>query len=232
MNHRSSLSTNEPNHHTKCGDNIAERATQVTQALRSAWEGLRQIDQRIPAAVLLTLSAGDRRSKLGHIAFSSWQYRESEGAHEVAISPDLYETPEAVLECMLHEAAHAILYPVHSGGCGPDRRYHRREFRDLCRELGLECNWRHGRYGWCDTQWPTTGVAECYMPVLKGLEENLPLGTGSYAAPRHQPRKLPPKGHVRLCCACSKPRSVYVGRAKAAEGGIICARCQCAFRAA
>ena len=140
---------------------IRYRASQATQGLEQTWELLRTLIPKLPPAVVVVLNTSSRRRKLGDFTPSVWRYRHEKNVHEIGISPDLFHTPEEVLCTLLHEAAHAVLFardrhsPQHIAGCGPDGYYHRKEFRDTCRDLGLECLFKNRRYGWCLTQWPT-----------------------------------------------------------------------------
>jgi hypothetical protein len=127
--------------------------------------------------------AAGRRRKRGHFAPSTWRVRGPRHAHEVAISPLLFTTPEALLATMVHEAVHALLYAtvssdVHVGGVSlRDPYYHRREFRDACAAVGLDCRYLNGRYGWTLTDWPEGRVPDQYRHVASILKK-LPLGSG------------------------------------------------------
>jgi hypothetical protein len=63
-----------------------------------------------------------------------------------------------------------------NAGCGGDGYYHREEFQQACRKLGLECEFNNRRYGWSRTRWPDAGVPAKYDTVLKLLREDIPLG--------------------------------------------------------
>ena len=140
----------------------------------------------LPRAVVIPMDARGRRAALGHFAPSTWRVHGPERAHEVAISPHLFGSPDDLLATLLHEAAHAWLYvasdddAAHVGGVGRDRRCHRREFRDACRHLGLACEFHNGRYGWTATGWPETGVPDRYLTVLRILGQ-LPWGASRVA---------------------------------------------------
>src|SRR5262245_43184271 len=100
---------------------IRKRGSLSSQILERAWSRLRESIPGLPPAVLLPRDADGRRHKRGHFAPSSWRVRGSRQAHEVAISPILFTTPETLLATMVHEAVHALLYvtvesAVHVGG--------------------------------------------------------------------------------------------------------------------
>ncbi len=207
---------------------ISDRGSNCTAALERAWEGLRRIHTSVPRAVVLTLSAGDRPHRWGHFCPSSWRHRNDTRKHEVGIKPDLFNQPKAVLAALVHEAAHAILQND-NGGC-TGLYYHRKEFRNVCRNLGLECGFRNTRYGWCNTAWPGGRVPKMYRPILVLLRRDLPMGTGRQKMKVAAKRKLPEPGHQRLVCGCPS-RAIYVSRTVARQGALHCGLCQEEFRA-
>src|SRR5438874_6254137 len=81
----------------------ARRGSEATGCLEAAWAALREIDPRIPAAVLIPIDIGGRGHKLGHFAGSSWQTSRQTGAHEVAVNPALFRQAEDLLATLLHE---------------------------------------------------------------------------------------------------------------------------------
>lgn len=216
---------------------VRKRASLSTHILERAWARLRREIPGLPAAVLLPLDADGRRRRRGHFAPSAWRVRGPRNAHEVAISPRLFSTPEAVLATMVHEAAHAWLYATdqsdrHVAGVGRDGYYHRREFRDACRTLGLRCEFLNRRYGWTLTDWPDTGAPTRYRGLL-ALLARLPLGGGGGVPPRRvESRPTPPSGQARLQCGCCPVRTIYVARSQAERGGIACTFCRAEFRTA
>lgn len=157
---------------------IQDRASRATHCLERAWQMLRKLYPELPQAVIVIISADRRRGRLGHFSGAQWRYRAPQRIHEVGVSPDLFRQYEDLLEVLLHEAAHAILYKQDaSAGCGSGGYYHRHEFRDKCIALGLECKFRNTRYGWTDTQWPPRRkVPTRYQGVLSYLRRHLPLG--------------------------------------------------------
>lgn len=210
---------------------ISDRASIATKVLETAWGMLIELHHKIPHAVVTLLTAGDRRRKSGHLTPSTWKYRDDKQRHEVGITPHFFQDPGNLLSTMLHEAAHAILHKE-NGGCTPDRynHYHRKCFRDTCRELGLECEFMDTRHGWTLTSWPDGKTPDSYVPVLKYLKKELPKGTGRQIPGKIPGRKvsgrqLPKSGHIRLSCQCDKPRNIYVNKSVLKNGGIRCDLC-------
>jgi hypothetical protein len=210
---------------------VVGRGSAAVATLEAAWNMLRELERRIPLAVLTFVDARSRDRVHGYCARSTWKKRTG-AAHEVAISPGLIGHPEDLLETMLHEAAHAVLFEAGAnGGMGSTRYYHTKTFRDQCRAFGLACDFLNSRYGWTLTAWPVTGVADRYKPVLARLRRGLPSGTGGRAPGRVKPGPLPPAGHTVLVCGCPDgDRTVYVKKSVLDAGGIMCSFCKREFR--
>jgi hypothetical protein len=213
---------------------ITNRGSAAVRHIEAAWGELQSLIPKLPSAIIVIFSASERQRKKGHFAYSSWRYRKDKGAHEIGVSPALFQKPKELLATLLHEAAHALLYqrnPQGGGGCtGP--YYHRKDFRDACAELGLKAEFHNTRYGWHITGWPETGIPRRYQRVLDSLKK-LPAGP---AKPRVIPRKLcptPAPGHLRLTCQCQPdPRKIYASKAVISKGAILCQECGASFQLA
>lgn len=204
-----------------------KRASVATTCLERAWTKLRQIDERFPPAVLVILSAGDRRWRLGHCVRSTWKHPRAGSLHEIGISPELFSSAEEALAVLLHEGAHAILFEEDGDGGCTGAYYHRKEFRDTCRTLGLSCRFKNTRKGWTLTDWPETGAPGKYEEVLVALRQ-LPLGTGHRVPHDGQPtpgRPTPAWGLKKLVCRCETGRAIWACKSVANDGGILCAMC-------
>jgi hypothetical protein len=154
----------------------SDRGSKAAKCLEGAWRILRRLHPCLPPVVIVILATGGRK-KLGHFADCVWRTPENDGGNEDVISPALFDCPEDLLETLVHEAAHALLFEMGlNAGCGGDGYYHREEFQHACRKLGLECVFNNRRYGWSRTVWPASGVPAKYRAVLKLLREDLPWG--------------------------------------------------------
>ena len=154
---------------------ISARTSRAVSCIERAWAMIGQLEPCLPPAVVIILPSRTRPTKLGHFAACAWRPSGEDGWHELAINPVLFERSEDLLETILHEAAHGLLYEWGlKGGCGPDGYYHREEFSKVCTKLGLRCTFNNKRYGWNTTSWPTTGVPERYRDVLALLRQELP----------------------------------------------------------
>ena len=198
--------------------------------LEGAWKQLCLILPELPLEVVIVPAAGGsgRRTVLGHFAPSIW-HMQPNGKAEVRISPQVFDTPADALLVMLHEAAHGILYArKHSGGCSPNGTYHRVEFRNACREIGLRCDFEDARYGWNRTLWPEGEVPQSYQDTLRYLKENLPSGyIRQHSIPSTPGNSLPPPGRIMLICGCG--RRLYAARSVAKQGAIVCTLCGMPF---
>ena len=153
-------------------DSFGDRGSKAVQCLEKAWEELRCAEPDIPPAVIVLLPAYEK-TKAGTFSASSWKYSEDRKGHEVGISPTLFTSPLEVLEVMLHEAAHAIMYD--KDGFRGGGYYHGKEFRHECLRLGLSCTMRNRRYGYDRTGWPENRtMPKRYAQSLKTLEKGLP----------------------------------------------------------
>src|SRR5215210_7413101 len=97
---------------------IKDRGSLSASVIEQAWGELRNQISDLPPVVIVVLASAARKRKLGHFARSTWLDKEGQKAHEVAISPDLFQRPEGLLATLLHEAAHAYLFHRQPEGCG------------------------------------------------------------------------------------------------------------------
>ena len=216
---------------------VNKRASEATKRLEHAWAMLRKIEPSIPAAVFIIRATKGGGNPLGHFVQSAWRNQHGRRTHEISVSSTLFCDPGDLLTVLLHEAAHSILRKDH-GGCSLDSSgyfyYHRKDFRDVCFKLGLDCEFHNTRYGWMITHWPRkTGVPTKYRDIIQYLSKNLPLGTDK--AKRHKltdirGKKTPQSGLTRITCSCKKKRCIYVNTTILKEGGILCKLCDLPFQ--
>lgn len=205
----------------------------TTAVLERAWEALRGLYPAIPPAILVILGAGLRGRERGYFGYSRWRVRRGKTAHhEVAISPRLFGSAPLTLATMVHEAAHASLWPDATGGVsGRDHRYHNMVFRDRARDFGLICTFVHTRYGWAHTSWPNGGPPPIYRPVLRILKTGLVAQVEAPKLPEGTPGKvLPRPGWTRLVCGCETANAIHVPGSVRERGGVRCTLCGEEFR--
>jgi len=202
-----------------------------TAVLETAWSQLREIISGLPPVVLLVLSAREYRRR-GHFVEDAWRERRRQALlHEVAVHPGMFGSPDDLLNTILHEAAHAILWETRKDGdrhcCGVSLKgyYHRIEFRMVAEQLGLKVHFLNRRYGHCFTTWPCTGVPSQYERVLQTLgkfavatEKSLPR----IAEPAPAKKQVP---WVAASCACIPKRTLRCSPDELWRGGIVCRLC-------
>jgi len=208
------------------------KASEITRLIESAWRSLQGHLRDLPDVVVVVFPAGRPRAA-GHFAAACWRRRPSRtgtsefGTSELGIHPGLFHSAHQVLEVLLHEAAHAILWS--RGVRGTNGYYHLAEFRDVCvTEIGLRCDFRNTRYGWTDTSL-APDASDQYRDVrqilnrLRWEREQLTIGA-------HRQRSLPPSGYLTLRCECVPARKIRCTVRNLERGDIQCSACGSAFR--
>jgi len=118
------------------------------RALETTWAAIRERHPDVLADPVFVTGTGATRSglTLGSVTVNTvWQQRNQAGGgrfHEVFIAAEtLAQTPEKLLETLIHEAVHTIATTRGVKDTSRQYRYHNRRFRELCEEAGLE--WAH-----------------------------------------------------------------------------------------
>jgi hypothetical protein len=202
-----------------------------TAVLETTWSRLREIIPGLPQVIMLVLSAREHRRR-GHFVGDAWlKRRQRDLLHEVAVHPGMFGSPADLLNTILHEAAHAILWDNrkegdrHCGGVSLHGYYHRREFRKMAEQLGLKVHFLNRRYGHCVTTWPAAGVPAQYESVLHTLEQFTVVASESLpqVVVPEPPKKQSP--WLVAGCACSPQRLLRCPRGEMQRGGIECRVC-------
>jgi hypothetical protein len=215
----------------RSGFDSTRHSSRFMAVLDAAWGELRGIEPALPQVVLLALSAREY-SRRGHFTMEAWRKRHDQRLlHEVAVHPGMFESPGDLLITILHEAAHAILWESREDGdqhcCGVSLTgyYHRKEFRDAARRLGLGVHFLNRRYGFCVTTWPAAGIPEKYGGVLETLRQF------AVVASRRLPARVVPVAvkkqvpWIALGCACLPQRLLRCSPAGLQRGAVICGVC-------
>jgi hypothetical protein len=212
------------------------RGSEACDCLEDVWGELQRSIRGLPDATIIPLDAGGRRSKDGHFSANCWSKRKGV-QHEVAISPVLFTKPRDVLEVLIHEAAHAVLYErepdnmKHRAGCSRnDHYYHRKEFKRMAEELGLECRFLNRRYGWARTGWPSNRVPREYRALVTMIRKRMPVGAERRAIPKRERRKARAT-RVTLQCQCVAPRTLRMKEEEWRAGNVVCSVCAQPFAA-
>lgn len=208
---------------------IDNRSSTAVRCLERAWKELRRVEPRVPRVVLSVLTSGEQDRRLGYFAPHRWA-ASGGGTHDVAVHPGLFGNKTELLGTLVHEAAHALLADDRGGCSGAKSQYHRKQFRDVARELGLSCEFVDTRHGWASTGWPDDQVDDRYQSVLRVLD-GLPAGTKRQPRSRAAPKatSTPKSGLQPMACACQPPRRIYAAKAIRTSGGVTCERCEQEF---
>ncbi|MFE2755666.1 hypothetical protein ACFXGA_27065 [Actinosynnema sp. NPDC059335] len=131
----------------------------------------------------------------------------------------------AVLETLLHAAAHARNAAAGVGDTSREGRYHNKAFRDAARQLGLDVA-DPGRDGWAATTLPDTAAAP-YRPQL----DTLTSAIAAYGPPEPAASTTTSGGRwLAAVCGCTPHRTIRVTRGGLAVAPVVCTRCAKPFR--
>jgi hypothetical protein len=152
------------------------------------------------------------------------------------------EGPLAILEYLLHHAAHGLLTttgdrPAADGEPFPDEhsqgnagRYHNKIYRDAAQSLGLSATWTQGGTGWS-----ATSGSDNLAIVYEGPVRQIVTAITDWQPPAPLPRSARKNGGngVSARCQCRPPRTIRMrGGAAAAdlrEHPVICSVCSKPF---
>jgi hypothetical protein len=202
----------------------------MSDALTATWKAIRRRHPKVPDATVSV--APGRGSTCGAIAWDA-------GLPVIMVSAQtIAEGPLAIVEVLLHQAAHGLLaasehhtgdqarqYPSEysQGNAG---RYHNKSYRDAAQSLGLKAAWTQGGTGWS----ATTASGEL-ATVYEGSVRQLVAATTSWQPPSPLPRSVRKSGGngVSARCQCKPPRTIRMRGADAEadlrEHPVICSAC-------
>lgn len=205
--------------------------------LNRAWEALQRNNPDIPHVMIVT---GRRRHKTenairGQHCADSWHVDGHDGRQaEVWISGErLSEGATAVMQTLIHEAAHALAAARGVKDTSNRGRYHNRDFVKLAEELGLEgpsaSGGPHLGYSDCTITKKTT---EVYSYEIGQLEE----ACRNFVAPTLGEEAKKRKPQVKAFCQCPEGDNEITWtkafEKKLQDNGIppiLCGICQGAF---
>jgi len=177
--------------------------TPIVTVLNRAWSAIQRNTCDVPAVMIVT---GRRRHKSenttrGSHCADTW-HADGHDAKlaEVWISGErLAEGGTAVMQTLIHEAAHALAKAREIKDTSNRGRYHNREFVKLAEELGLEGPDSSGgpTLGYSDCQ-ITRKTTESYDYEIKQLEE----ACKSFVAASVPDEKVPRKPSIKARCQC------------------------------
>jgi hypothetical protein len=146
----------------------------------------------------------------------------------LVVSADtLRDGPDAVLEAVLHEAAHVLCWVRDVQDTSRRGTYHNASYRAAAVEIGLE--WPAHRQpsasgrGYGAPELTDASRAQ-YATDLKTLSEAIPQVLPHLRVPEAPRTRTPDR--LTLQCGCAEPRKIRVSQTVAAKGPIICAVCR------
>jgi hypothetical protein len=237
-----------------------EHGSRIIAALEQAWAAIRDRHPEVPDVVIVT-GAGSNQKGLpegyrlrGH----HWPERWVTDRADRRRMPELFMAGEllaaggrAVLEVMLHEAAHALAVvrvPPVRDTSAEGNRYHNKRFVALATEIGLAGPARPEKViGWSDCR-ITDETAAAYGDVISAIDSaRLPFlpdgvpdsndgdgggedqGDGDGGG-EDKPKKRGGR-RVAVECACQPPRRLFPTPKQIEDGPIICGLCRAPFEA-
>lgn len=235
----------------------ATHGSRIIEALEEAWSAVRERHPEIPAAVVIT-GAGSNQKGIpegyalrGHHWPERWVTDPEQGgrAAELFIAGELLANGgRAVLEVLLHEAAHALARARGVKDTSAEgNRYHNKRFVKLAEELGLRGPDESEKVtGWSGCSL-TDETAAAYAAVIEAIDTaRLPYlteiglsgpGTGTGADGEDQgdgeggaPKKRGGR-HVATQCGCTPARRLQLTPRQIEDGPVICGNCGTEFSA-
>jgi hypothetical protein len=198
--------------------------SELVAAVGSVWSEIRRRHPDVPAVVLSLGSGSESRGrlKLGHFAAERWIASDGDSLAELFLGGEgLEQGSDALLDTLLHEAAHGLAHARGVADTSRQGRYHNQRFRRLAAEVGLSVA-TAGDMGWSATSLEP-GTRTAYGVQLAKLERAL---TAHRVAEPVGARPARDNGVV-LRCAC--PRKIRASRRSASGGTIQCGTCHTDF---
>ncbi len=201
----------------------------MSDALTATWKAIRRRHPKVPDATVSV--APGRGSACGAVAWDAGMPVILVGAQTIN------DGPLAILEYLLHQAAHGLLTtdhrPAADGKNYPDEhsqgnagRYHNKSYRDAAQSLGLKAEWTQGGTGWS-----ATSASDDLAMVYEGPVRQIVTAMTDWQPPAPLPRSVRKSGGngVSARCQCHPPRMIRMRGADAAadlrEHPVICSVC-------
>jgi hypothetical protein len=206
----------------------------MSDALTVTWKAIRRRHPKVPEATVSV--APGRGSACGSVAWDT-------GMPVIMVSAQtINDGPLAILEYLLHQAAHGLLrttgdrsaddgkhYPdEHSQGNAG--RYHNKSYRDAAQSLGLKAVWTRGGTGWSATS-ASDDLAMTYESPVRQIVTAMTDWQSPAPLPRSV-RKSVGNG-VSARCQCQPPRTIRMrgtdADADLRDRPVICTACRKPF---
>jgi hypothetical protein len=137
--------------------------------------------------------------------------------------------PDAVLEHVLHEAAHVLNWTRDVSDTAIRGAYHNQSFLAAAEEVGLEWPNHAERVAGKGFVNPVVsdGARARHRDDVAALGQLIPELLPHMQLPEVKSRRTPDR--LTLCCQCTPPRKLRVSRTVAAQGPITCGVCGSEF---
>ncbi|MYR43077.1 hypothetical protein [Streptomyces sp. SID5910] len=194
----------------------------LLSALDALWERLRTRIEELPP-INPVISPTNRLLDHGP---TRWTRDKDGRVSGLVITVDVLQAgPDAVLETVLHDAAHLLCWCRGVDDTTMHGVYHNQQFLAAAEEVGL--TWPAGakrlRGKGFHAPVLTADTRARYAEDLRALKEAIPL-----VLPHLELPQTPNRGRVdrlTLVCKCDPPRKLRVSRTVAAQGPITCGVC-------
>jgi hypothetical protein len=240
---------------TAVGEKAREHGSRIIVALEQAWAAVQDRHPEVPNVVIVT-GAGSNQKGLpegyrlqGH----HWPERWVTDRADRRRMPELFVAGEllaaggqAVLEVMLHEAAHALAVIRGIRDTSAEgNRYHNKRFVALATEMGLAGPARPEKViGWsgCRITDETTAAYDDVIAAIDSarlpfLPDGRPDGGGDGGGEdqgdgggEDKPKKRGGR-RVAVECNCQPPRKLHMTPKQIEDGPVICGLCRAPFEA-
>ena len=154
-------------------------ASDLVASCEGAWSQIQARHPQVPDAVIVLGSGVERGRlvKLGHWWGGQWRVGDEPRGEVLLAGEALHLPPEAVVEVLLHEAAHGLNAARGVRDTSRGGRYHNAHFKAAAAEVGLRPR-RLDPYGWARTVL-TPATAEDYAGVIAAYRRRDAPGPGS-----------------------------------------------------
>ncbi|MDQ3569840.1 MAG: hypothetical protein M3396_04300 [Actinomycetota bacterium] len=224
-------------------------ASDLVASCEAAWAAIQARHPQVPDAVIV-LGTGVERGrlvKLGHWWGGQWRVGDEARGEVLLAGEALHLPPEAVVEVLLHEAAHGLNAARGIRDASRGGRYHNAAFKAAAAEVGLRPR-RLDPYGWARTEL-TPATAEAYAGVIAGIGAEMRLvrgipaargigleggriegvGLGDAGTEGGAPGGAGQGKRPAAECGCDPGRKLRMAPSVLARGPVICGLCGSAF---
>lgn len=203
--------------------------SRILQAIDALWSRLQSDHPDLPA---MRTSVVPTPPPSKHLP-ERWSWEDDGTATGLVISADvLRRGGDAVLEEVLHEAAHVRCWI--RGLTDTSRRgtYHNGVFLEAAEDMGLHWSADVSVSGTVRGYEPrlTDETTRRYAPQVEEIEAAIPIALPHLVVPDYAPRKSQPN-RLTLRCGCPEPRRIQTARTTLAKGPITCGVCRKDFAA-